>query len=461
MQLNGEHLISLVITLILFLLPSLLAARKIGGAEDYSLGNRAAGAPIVSGAIVGTIIGGAATLGTAQLAFCVGLSAWWFTLGSGIGLLILALFYAYPLRQTGLSTIPQFLVAHFGKSAGPITSLASSAGIFFSIIASMLSCFGLISAILGVSSLAAAFVTVGLVCLYVFWGGIRGAAWSGLCKTGLLYLTLVVAGTTALTSLGGINGLQTAFSSDPWLSLLGQGVGLAFSNAGSLIIGIISTQTYAQAIFAARDPHTAMVGSITAATLTIPIGLPSVLVGLFMRANHPDILPLHALPLYLSNYLPAWLGGIALAALLLSAIGSIAGLALGIGSMLSGDILRELCGLHNNRLQLWANRGSILFVCLFAAHFVLHNLDSLVLDWNFLSMALRGTGIFIPLSLAILCPGKLRPAIAVCSMLAGLLASLAWLLLYPGYGNPLLPGLAGSLIVVLTGFLLTPASIID
>ncbi len=460
MELTDEHLFSLIVTLLLFMLPGLYAARKICSADDFSLGNRSAGTTIVSGTITGTIIGGAATLGTAQLAFCAGMSAWWFTLGSGIGLLILAAFYARPLRQSRLSTIPQFLTAHYGKAAGPLTSLASSAGIFFSIVASMLSGFGLLTAVLGISAVSAAVIVVALVCVSVFWGGIKGTGWSGLGKTGLLYLTLLVAGTTAYNSLGGITGLQATFPADPWLNLLGRDNGMALTNAGSLIVGIISTQTYAQAIFAARDTRTAVVGSLVAAALTIPVGLPSIMIGLFMHVNHPEILPLNALPLYLLTYLPPWIGGAALTALLLSVIGSVAGLALGIGAMLSGDIIRDLAGVRNGQVLMWSNRGAVLFISVLAAVFVLHNLDTLVLDWNFLSMALRGSGIFVPLTLAVLCPGLINQQTALCSMLAGIGAALAWPVIFPGYGNPLLPGLGFSLAVIFVGLLLTRTSIL-
>ena len=54
-----------------------------------------------------------------------------------------------------------------------------------------------------------------------------------------------------------------------------------------------------------------------------------------------------ALPFYLCIYLPEWLGGIGIAALLLSSLGSISGLALGIGTMISRDIFNDLLGLRD------------------------------------------------------------------------------------------------------------------
>ena len=46
---------------------------------------------VVAGVIMGTLVGGSSTVGTAQLAFQFGMSAWWYTLGAGISCLILAL----------------------------------------------------------------------------------------------------------------------------------------------------------------------------------------------------------------------------------------------------------------------------------------------------------------------------------------------------------------------------------
>lgn len=130
MQLTTVQLVSIVITLVLTILPGIYAGRKIKSADDYALGGRSAGIGMVAGSIIGTIVGGAATIGTAQLGFQLGLTAWWFTLGSGIGFIIMGLFYARPLRNSGLMTISEFLVVNFGKKAGPIASLSATAGIF-------------------------------------------------------------------------------------------------------------------------------------------------------------------------------------------------------------------------------------------------------------------------------------------------------------------------------------------
>ena len=138
MQLSATHLFSLVVTLLVTLLPGIIAARKIKSADDYNVGGRSAGAGLVAGSIIGTIVGGAATVGTAQLGFKLGLTAWWFTLGSGIALIIMGVFYASSLRRSGLTTIAEFLVTAYGKPAGWLATFSACAGIFFSIVASTL-----------------------------------------------------------------------------------------------------------------------------------------------------------------------------------------------------------------------------------------------------------------------------------------------------------------------------------
>lgn len=101
------------------------SGRKVKSAADFSSGGGKAGSWIVCGAIMGTLVSSQATIGTAQLAFSYGMSAWWFTLGSGIGCLILALGYAAPFRRSGCKTLLQIVSQEYGPTAE--TAAASSA----------------------------------------------------------------------------------------------------------------------------------------------------------------------------------------------------------------------------------------------------------------------------------------------------------------------------------------------
>lgn len=450
MQLSHTHFISLLATLLISLLPGIIAARKVKSAEDYNVGGRSSGVRLVAGTIIGTIVGGAATVGTAQLGFKLGLTAWWFTLGSGIALLLMAFFYAVPLRRSGLTTIPEFLVTAYGKPAGWLATISSCVGIFFSIVASTLTALHLVSGIFGVQLPIAAVIIILITAGFVFLGGLSSSGIAGLLKILMIFASIFVGGFFAFNDMGQYQGLKQSF--EPfWFSLFGRGIEDGLVSLGSMIIGVISTQTYVQAIFSAKDSKTAAGGCIVAAMVVIPIGLPSVMIGMFMHLHHPEINSIDALPLYLVNYLPDWIGGIGLGAILLSALGSIAGLALGIGTMVSKDIIHNMWQTASAKVQLWVSRCSVLAVSLIAMVFVFFHLESSILDWNYLSMTLRGSGIFLPLTFCVFFPGKVRASMGVAAMGAGIFAALFWKNISSWEINSLLPALVYNLIFLLIG----------
>ena len=182
MQLTATHYISLAVTLLVTLLPGLLAARRVKSADDYNVGGRSSGAGLVAGTIIGTIVGGAATVGTAQLGFKLGLTAWWFTLGSGIALLLMAAFYAVPLRRSSLTTVAEYLVTDYGKPAGWLATFSACAGIFFSVVASTLTALHLIAGLFGVPLLAAAAIVIAVTLLLVFFGGLSSSGMAGILR---------------------------------------------------------------------------------------------------------------------------------------------------------------------------------------------------------------------------------------------------------------------------------------
>ena len=451
MKLSMVHLVSLVLTLILTMLPGIIASRRIKSADDYNVGGRSAGVGIVAGSIIGTIVGGAATVGTAQLGFKLGLTAWWFTLGSGIALLIMAAFYAKPLRASGLTTVAEFLVTNYGKPAGWLATVSSCAGIFFSIVASTLTALHLVAGIFGVNLYISALLILLITAGFVFLGGISGSGMAGIIKIILIFASIFVGGVLAYGKLGGSAGLTAALPAQPWFSLFGRGVEDGLFSLCSMIVGVISTQTYVQALFSAKDSKTAAVGCVTAACVVIPVGLPSVMIGMFMHVHHPEINSIDALPLYLSTYLPDWLGGIGLAALLLSALGSIAGLALGIGTMISRDIISKLWRSATAVNLLWASRFSVLLAAAAAIVFVFFHLNSSVLEWNYLSMALRGSGIFLPLTFCVFFPHRVRASMGVAAMGAGIFAALFRKHISPWQINSLFPALVYNLIFLAVG----------
>lgn len=399
MSASPAFLLAFALTLAAMAWLALAGGRGVKGAGDFSLAGRNAGAWSVSGAIMGTLVGGASTIGTAQLAFLFGLSAWWFTLGAGIACLLLGLFLAGPLREKEVETIPQFISRYHGERARIAASLFSSLGMFVHIVAQLLACGAILSTLFGFGLLPAALIAAALIGLTVVAGGMKGAGSFGLAKLFLLYLTMAGAGLLAWRLAGGWSGLRTAFPPTPWFSLFGYGTREGINDLLSMLVGVVSTQTYLQAVFSARDRRAARDGALLSAVIIPPLGLFGIAVGLYMRQLDPTLESVKALPVFLQLQFPPALAGAAFAALLITAIGTGAGLTLGVATTLRVDVLERFGRGRLPELALY--RALTLAVLLLALLLVLANLGSAIMAWSFLSMGLRGATLCLPLLAAV------------------------------------------------------------
>lgn len=165
----------------------LLAGKRVRSSSDFLTANGKASTLLTTGAFL-NIIGSQSTIGTAQLAFTFGVSAWWFTLGSALGLLVFGLFYAILLRHSGRTTHFQLIADEYSHFTQQVGAILCTTGTFISVIAQVTACIGFITALYpSVSPLTASALTVILMCLYIVMGGTWGAGMAGIVKTALLY----------------------------------------------------------------------------------------------------------------------------------------------------------------------------------------------------------------------------------------------------------------------------------
>jgi SSS family solute:Na+ symporter len=386
------------------------------------------------------------------MASTVGLSAWWFTLSSGITFIVMGLLYACPLRKTGLETISQYLVLNYGKTTGSIASWVTTIGIFFSVVSSCLPGIGIICAVFGVSVWTAALILILLVASYVFFGGMKSAGVGGILKMVILFASLFVAGGAAFWAIHTDPVISAALPDFPWFSLLGNGTGNAAANLLSVFVGIICTQTYIQALFSAKDPQTAAYGAFAAALVAIPVGLPCAMIGMYMHVTHPDVLPLLVLPTYLLHHQNALVGGMAMGGIIISLISSIGGQSLGMGTIISKDILAPLFNIKKDSTLLKLNRCTVVLIMVIGCVFSIIYRDTQILFWNYLSMGLRGGGIFLPLTLAVFRPKCISGRWVVISMVASTAVAIAATILQSPV-KPMFIAVAVSFLLLLPGVL--------
>ncbi|MGN0331638.1 MAG: sodium:solute symporter [Lachnospiraceae bacterium] len=447
------HYIGALLVIVLIIGTGVYSGRQVKSAADFDGGHNGT-VGLVTGAIIGTLVGGSSTIGTAQLAYTYGFSAWWFTLGGGIGVLILGLVFAKPLYNSGIKTLPQLFAAEYGEKSSTIVALLNSLGTFLSIVAQILSGVALITAVSSLTSWQGTILTIVLMLAYVLFGGSLGAGLVGIVKTILMYVSVGICGIFAIYISGGLDVFlnNPALPHDVYFNLIARGATVDLGAGISLLLGVLTTQSYISAIITAKSLKVSRAGAILSAVLIPIIGVAGIFVGMYMRLNYPDIDTKMALPVFILDKMPPLAAGIMLATLLVAVVGTGAGLSLGMSSIFCRDIYKVYINKEAGpEKTLKVTRVIIVVILVVSAIFSCGNLGDLILGWSFMSMGLRGSVAFIPLCTALFMPGKVPPKYAMAAMIAGPVFTLIGKFILPATIDSLFLGIAVTIIITAVG----------
>ena len=418
--------------------------------------------PVVAGVITGTLVGGSSTIGTAQLAYQFGMSAWWYTLGAGISCLILALVYAKPLRRTGGSTLVGIIRSEYGPKVGMAVSVLSSVGTFINVIPQVISATAVLAVIFPAMSLeTAVIISVVFMILYVIFGGTKGAGIVGIVKMILIYITMIVSAVMVLSMVGGLPAFVSMAGNIPdpdgirFTYLFSRGVGTDIGACLSVLLGVITTQTYAQGVLSGRTDKDGVGGALISAFLIPPIGIGGILVGLYMRANaalYAGVTAKTALTAFITAHLPPLPAGIILGTQFITVVDTGAGITLGISTMLTNDIWGQLIPrFRQPKAKAVLSKLMIALVLAVAGFLACGSLGDIILQFTFMSMGLRGAVVFLPLSCALWLPGKISTRYAMASVITGPLVVLLFGLWKVLPFDPLFAGVGASLLIMAAG----------
>ena len=453
MALSIPHYVGAIVTLIVIFGIGIYSGNRVKSAADFSTGGRRAGSLLVMGVITGTLVGGASTIGTAQLAFTFGLSAWWFTLGAGLACLALGLIFVRPVRASGCDTIQQIITKEYGLTAGLVTAVLGALGMLINIISQLLSFNALAVSVFPLEPVVCAFLGMGLMLSYVIFGGVLGTGVLGLIKLTLLYVSVIVSGALVLKLCGGFSALFAALPQEEYFSLFARGAGVDLGAGLSLLLGVLSTQIYIQAVLSGRTDAVARRGALFSALIVPPVGAGGILIGQYMRLTQPNLNPALAFPLFIIEHLPPLAAGVVLATLLITVVGTGAGLALGFATTLTNNIYLQFFNKQRRgKKTLQAMRLLIVFALAVAGLFTLGNLQSVILEWGFLSMALRGAVLFVPMCAALFLGARVKKQFIVASSILGLAAVIVGKFTLSGNLDPLFIGVGVSAVTVILGW---------
>ena len=412
--------------------------------KDFS-GKKSVSSYLVLGGIIGTLVGGSSTVGTSQAAFESGFSAWWYTLGCSIGILIFALVFSKRIYFSDKNTLLEIVGEKYGEKSGVTMSLLSAGGTTLSIVSQVLSGVALITSLLPISSPYALLIFIALVLIYVFFGGGISLGYMGILKTVLMALGFGSCGIIAYLSLG--SHLTTLPSS--YFNIFNGGVWKNLSQVISLALGIITGQNYTSALITGKTYKESKRAIILSSFIGPFIGLFCILVGLYMKLNHPSIDSSTALPLFIQLKMPPFIAGCLEGMLLLTLVGTTSGTLYATSTI----IYR---GLMKNRIknETRATRVLILILLSIVSSVVMSNKGALILNWTFMGAGLRGAVSFFPLVIALFYKKTINKVYVLLSMVAAPIFTIMGKILF--YKVDILPvfwGVIGSFVFIVLGMM--------
>ena len=314
--------------------------RAAASAEAYVLASRKLPTTLVMVSIVGLAVGGASTIGVAEQAYKVGLSAGWYTAAWGIGAIVMGLTVAKKYRQLNITTVPELLERYYDRRsmiAGigcqvlvqlVIMSLQYVAG--GAILASLLP--DLFTPLTGMLTSAVVFIGITLI------GGMWSASQSNILNVTLQYIGITVAAFLILGLAGGIDVVAVQAPTVHALDLVGGVGGMTIVTWIVVLVTVnLSLQAIIQISLGARDVRTAQRGFLYGGLVMLPVGFVAALLGVIASELYPGIAPTTALPRLIMSLNP-WIAGITLASLWAADVSTACNLLLSAATLYSHDI---------------------------------------------------------------------------------------------------------------------------
>ncbi|HEY3423834.1 MAG TPA: sodium:solute symporter family protein [Negativicutes bacterium] len=341
---NIPFVIVCIYILLLFVISYFAQRRSAGSAANYILAGRQLTTPLITVSIVGLAVGGASTIGVAEQAYKVGLSAGWYTTAWGIGAITMGMLVAQKYRELNITTIPELLGRYYDKK-GMIAGIACQILIQLVIMSLQYLAGGSILCALmpeiftltsGMLTSAVVFISVTMI------GGMWSASLSNILNVSLKYIGIILATIVSVTHAGGLANIEAHLPANvPYLSFF-DGVGIIGIVTWILVLVTVnlSLQSIIQISLGAKDVQTARRGFVIGGLMMLPIGFVSALLGVIAKTMFPDAPPAMALPMTIMSLNP-FLAGITLAALWAADVSTACNLLLSSATLFSQDIYKK------------------------------------------------------------------------------------------------------------------------
>ncbi len=351
-----ERWLVLAYLLICVAVGALATRRVLGSADEYWVAGRSVGTWVNALAIMASLASGGSLVGVLGLAYRDGIPA---TLalfaGAVVGFPLATILVAAPLRRLAKFTITDFLVFRYPHAVvRRLTPLLIVVSLTVYMVAQMKAAGITAEALLGVQYETAITVATVVFVLYVSFGGMVAVTVTDVMQGALLFLLMGATAVTLAVSYGSPFGaLAEATAAAPAFGRLpGGGSGyldyfVIWASAIPVIPHIVMR------VSTARDPRSARLAlnlatvgygvMILAAILLIaPVGVLE-----FPGLTDPDAVFLEIV----GGHFPAWLRGLAVAAVLAAVMSTTDAFLLAVSSAVAHDLLGDFLARRSPRAQ--------------------------------------------------------------------------------------------------------------
>jgi SSS family solute:Na+ symporter len=439
---------NLALTLVILYALAILVLARIRPAKsgmDYLLAGRRLTLPAFVATLVTTWYGG--ILGVGEFAWRYGISTWVvFGLPYYAAALLFAFWLAPRLRSSGAASIPDLLLAAYGRNA----RLTGATAIFALTVpvAYLLMLATLLTQLTGWPPWLSVAVGATFSALYVGISGFRSVVRTDILQFGLMYLGFAALLIAATGHTGGLAGL--------WISLPAEhrswDGGLGWQTV--VVWYLIALQTmvepsFYQRVFAARSPAVARTGVLVSVALWALFDFFSIGCGLAARALLPGLEdPLAAYPALAGMVLSPWMAAVFTLALFATVMSTLDSYLFLSAATVGHDIAIEKLTPEGERRRI---RFGLLLSALLASIGALV-FDSAITVWHHVGSVVTSS-LLLPV-VGVQLPPRWRysPAAATTAMVGAALVAFGWILAadeagYPFGIEPMFPALAVSVAV--------------
>ena len=324
----------------------LAIGRRVSGAGDFFVAGRRLGPGLIFATVLAANIGAGSTVGAASLGYRDGIAAWWWVGSAGIGTLALAVWLGPRIwrvaRDHSLLTVGDYLEHRYGPSVRATVGVLLWLGTLAILAAQLIAMAWILEAVTGAPRWLGAVAGGVVMTAYFASGGLLGSAWVNLVQLAVLVTGFLIAAPLAVAGVGGLDALIAESRTVPGYLALGANGDSGWTYLLLLAPAFIVSPGIVQKVFGARSARAARTGLLACGAALMVFAFLPPLLGMVARAAAPALEhPEMALPVLLTQGVPAWVGLLGLAAVLSAEISSADAILFMLSTSLSKDLYRR------------------------------------------------------------------------------------------------------------------------